>query len=159
LPRTRIEQIQNLIGYKFKNVGLLEKAVIHPSFENNIFGSERFQKLELIGDCFLDLKVSDYIYKNYTEASPFDLHTLRKSLVNNFTFATILFKSGLNDLVETGLKGEYSNFTHHKVSKVYSDLFEAIAGAVVLDSDFCLIKTNDFFLKMLKMMKENSRDC
>ncbi|EOB15391.1 Endoribonuclease Dicer [Nosema bombycis CQ1] len=159
LPRTRIEQIQNLIGYKFKNVGLLEKAVIHPSFENNIFGSERFQKLELIGDCFLDLKVSDYIYKNYTEASPFDLHTLRKSLVNNFTFATILFKSGLNDLVETGLRGEYSNFTHHKVSKVYSDLFEAIAGAVVLDSDFCLIKTNDFFLKMLKMMKENSRDC
>ncbi|KAF9764913.1 Endoribonuclease Dicer like protein 1 [Nosema granulosis] len=159
LSLSKAEKIEHIIGYKFKNIGLLEKAVIHPSYRNNIFGSEKFQKLELVGDCFLDLKVSDYIYKTYTNANPCDLHTFRKSFVNNYTFATILFKSGLSDLIETGLSGKHVDFDKQRVSKVYSDIFEAIAGAVVLDNDFCLEKTNDFFLKMLVLMKENARDC
>lgn len=159
LPPQKAKQIEKIIGYKFKNKGLLEKAVIHPSFKDNIFGSEKFQKLELVGDSFLDLKVSDYIYKAYTEATPYELHTLRKSLVNNHTFAVILFKSGLSDLIETGLNAKPSDFTKQKVSKAYSDIFEAIAGAVLLDNDFCLEKTHDFFLKMLVLMKENARDC
>ncbi|EQB62223.1 dicer-like protein [Vairimorpha apis BRL 01] len=133
--------------------------MIHPSFDNNIFGSERFQKLELIGDCFYDLKVSDYIYKKYTDADPYELHTHRKRLVNNYTFAMILFKTGLVNLAKTGLNETSRDIQNNKLSKCYSDIFESLAGAVVIDSDFSFESSNAFFDRMLTYMKENSRDC
>lgn len=159
LPLKSINLIEDIINYKFKNKGYIEKAMIHPSFDNNIFGSERFQKLELIGDCFYDLKVSDYIYKKYTDADPYELHTHRKRLVNNYTFAMILFKTGLVNLAKTGLNETSRDIQNNKLSKCYSDIFESLAGAVVIDSDFSFESSNAFFDRMLTYMKENSRDC
>ncbi|KAK6090974.1 hypothetical protein P3W45_000219 [Vairimorpha bombi] len=158
-PFNYIGTVEEIIDYKFINKGYLEKAMIHPSYKNNIFGSERFQKLELVGDCFLDLKVSDYIYKKYTEADPCELHTHRKRLVNNFTFAMILFKTGLVDISMTGLDEKTRDATNNKISKCYSDILESLAGAVVLDAGFNLEKTQRFFDRMLIYMEENTHDC
>ncbi|WUR02199.1 dicer-like protein [Vairimorpha necatrix] len=158
LPYQNVQMIEEKINYKFKNKGYLEKAMIHPSFKDNMFGSERFQKLELIGDCFLDLNVSDYIFYKYPEADPEALHTYRKGLVNNNTFARILLNEGLFDLALTGLH-EDTRDKKSKISKCYSDIFESLIGAVVLDSDFDLEKTKQFFSVMLKFMIVNTFEC
>lgn len=159
LPLANILKVEKIINYTFKNKGYIEKAMIHPSYKDNIFGSERFQKLELVGDCFLDLKVSDYIFFKYTDADPETLHTHRKSLVNNHTFAMILFKSGLYDFSFTGLSDQTRDFNNNKVSKCYGDIFEALAGAVILDSEFDFEMTDMFFKTVLKLMTENVYEC
>ena len=60
-----LEQLEKEIGYRFKNKGLLKKALTHTSYayENNIESNE---KLEYLGDSILEFISSKYLYNTYT---------------------------------------------------------------------------------------------
>ena len=75
--------LQNKIGYQFKNPALLNEALTHSSYANehktqHIKYNER---LEFLGDSVLSVVVSDYIYKNCPELPEGELTKLRASLV------------------------------------------------------------------------------
>lgn len=62
-----LEQFQNIIGYKFKDINLLKKAFTHSSYANEKH-MEKYhnnERLEFLGDAVLELVISDFIYKNY----------------------------------------------------------------------------------------------
>jgi dsRNA-specific ribonuclease len=161
-----LRRIEEIIGYTFRNAGWLERAITHPSYSNNVFGTQTFQKLELMGDCTMDICVTRHIYLEYPQLDSSGLHDVRKSLVNNYTFARVLHRTGLMSLCRTGFSDEVLESAHNnlendlgKVSKVFSDLFEAIAGAVIADCDLDLGRFNVFFTKILSSVLDCRYKC
>ena len=75
--------LQNKIGYQFKNPALLNEALTHSSYANE-HKSQHIkynERLEFLGDSVLSIVVSDYIYKNCPELPEGELTKLRASLV------------------------------------------------------------------------------
>ena len=83
---TDISLLEKNLGYTFNNIGLLEKALIHPSFlnEKNVERIYSNQRLEFFGDSVLSLAVSEYIFTNlktFPEGKLTELLTLAVSIV------------------------------------------------------------------------------
>ena len=122
---SNLEQLYDLIGYRFKDPKLLEVALTHISYANES-GEESYERLEFLGDAVLELIVSDYIYK-FTELDAGVLTKLRASLVSSENLYKISTMLG----VMQSVKKSKSLSTFSK--KNTADIFESIVGAVYLD--------------------------
>ncbi|EJW03428.1 hypothetical protein EDEG_02193 [Edhazardia aedis USNM 41457] len=156
LPLNEIKNVEKILSYKFKHRGLIEKALIHPSSHNNILGSVNFNVLELLGDCALDLVVTEKIYHEYSQANPEELHCRRKSMVNNFSLARVLFKTGLCQVMHICFNNDYLNRIAEKltrdgeaVNKAFGDILESVCGAILVDLDFDFYAFRSYVLKHL----------
>ncbi len=79
-----LQQLQNSIGYQFKNKALLQEALTHKSYANemqleNSYGNER---LEFIGDAVLGLIVSHILMDRAKNCSEGKLSNMRAAIVN-----------------------------------------------------------------------------
>jgi len=121
--------IEDKIGYKFKNKSLLFTAFIHSSFanENKVSSNER---LEFLGDSVLEYVVTLKLYNDYS-LSEGELTKFRQKLVSEEPLSFIVEQLGLDCFILKG-KGETKNKFDSKAIK--ADLFEAIIGAINLDS-------------------------
>ncbi len=122
------------LGYRFRDPSLLELALTHRSFcaEHDDVGSN--ERLEFLGDAVLGMAVTGFIYQQYPDLPEGQLAKLRASVVSTETLARLAEGLGLGDFVRLG-KGEELSGGREKVS-ILADAFEAIVGAVFLDSDF-----------------------
>ena len=85
LNKLGVQEIEQIIGYTFREKSFLLEAFTHPSYEENrLTGS--YEKLEFLGDAVLDYIVTCYIY-SHTLADPGTLTDIRASLVCNNMFA------------------------------------------------------------------------
>ena len=72
--------IEKEIGYKFKNINLLETALTHTSYAYEK-KKQSNEKLEFLGDSILEFVSSEYIYKNYPELKEGEMTKVRASVV------------------------------------------------------------------------------
>ena len=62
-----MEVLQNKLGYKFNNVKLLENALNHSSYANEVRGGTTSnERLEFLGDSVLSVIVARYLFENFT---------------------------------------------------------------------------------------------
>ena len=125
--------LQNKIGYQFKNPALLNEALTHSSYANehktqHIKYNER---LEFLGDSVLSIVVSDYIYKNCPELPEGELTKLRASLVCEKSLYEFAKKIDLGKYLVLS-KGERNNGGADRPS-ILSDAFEALIAAIYID--------------------------
>ncbi|MBD5472817.1 MAG: ribonuclease III family protein [Lachnospiraceae bacterium] len=145
--------IQDQIGYNFQNTDLLQQAFIRRSYSKEN-GGENNEILEFIGDKVLDLIVvklltekHGYFISDYEDFNPneeFDefvcskneaeLTELKKKLVQKKTLADRINVLDLADYLIMG-NGDIQSNVNNSLS-VKEDLFEAIIGAVALDSNW-----------------------
>ena len=137
------KQIENKLGYVFKNKALLKTAFIHSSYanENKVECNER---LEYLGDAVLEFVITDKLYSLFN-LSEGELTKYRASLVNETTLAFIVEELDINQFLLKG-KGEKQNTIDSKAIKC--DLFEAVVGAIYLDGGIDSAK--QFILTVLK---------
>lgn len=136
-------EIESVIGYEFKNKYLLQQAFIRKSYSQE-HGGENNEVLEFIGDKILDVKVVELLAYKYGEVNSDDeyesdysegkLTNLKKKLVEKKMLASRIDSLGLIDYLIMG-KGDIEQGVEDSPS-VKEDLFEAIIGAVAIDSDF-----------------------
>lgn len=146
-----LQFIQNQIGYQFKNLDLLEQAFVRRSYAKEN-GGEDNEVLEFIGDKVLDFIVVKLLTENFgyfaSECDDFDegkewnefickykenkLTEIKKKLVEKTTLANCIDMLDLADFLIMG-KGDRKKHVEREAS-VKEDLFEAIIGAVALDS-------------------------
>ena len=105
-----IYEINKIIGYEFKDPNILELALTHKSYSNemvlkDIYGNER---LEFMGDAVLGMVISHLIMDRYENFSEGDLSKKRASLVNKKVLAGILKKLRINRFIILS-KGEQEN--------------------------------------------------
>ncbi len=123
-----LNQIQQSIGYQFKDTSLLQLALTHRSA--NKMHNER---LEFLGDSILSFVIADELYHRFSKQDEGDLSQMRASLVCGQTLAEMGKEFKLGDYLILG-QGELKSGGYRRES-IISDAVEAIIGAVYLDSD------------------------
>lgn len=141
------------LKYSFNNKELLKNALIHKSFgnENRKYKNVNNEKLELLGDTVLALVVTEYLYKNYKTSSEGELAKIKSMAVSEPILANISKKLGIGKYLLLG-KGEELTGGRER-SSILGDAFEAILGAMYLDSGFETAK--EFTLKQIRGFIKN----
>ena len=75
-----MKNVQEKIGYTFKNVNLLETALTHSSYANEC-KKENNERLEFLGDSVLSVIISDYIFRRLPNVDEGWLSKYRATLV------------------------------------------------------------------------------
>ncbi len=136
-----INQAEKIIGYSFRDKGLLTTALTHSSYANE-HGVYSYERLEFLGDALVDFLVGEAFYlfhKGYDEGK---LTALRKKAVCKEALAEAKY---VNELVELMLKGSGLRVN----DKVRSDVFEAVTAAIYLDSG--IEEARSFVLRALDL--------
>jgi ribonuclease-3 len=131
---THMNPLERLIGYKFRNSLLLAEALTHPSlsFERKTFHFDN-QRLEFLGDAVLQLVVTHHLYRLFPAFSEGQMTKLRSRLVSREGLRKHAVALGLGDYLMLG-RGEEANEGRSR-SSTLADSFEALVGAIYLDSD------------------------
>lgn len=131
------KELQNIIGYSFKNEVYLVTALSHSSYINElkVNKTDNYERQEFLGDAVLELSVSKYLFLNYPDMPEGEMTKLRASLVCEPTLAYIARKElDLQSFILLG-KGEENTGGRDRDS-IISDIFEAVIGAIYLDGGF-----------------------
>lgn len=127
------------LGLSFSKLHLLVRALTHSSYTNEHSEvTEDNERLEFLGDAVLDFVVGEWVYQRFPEMPEGDLTKLRSSLVRNERLAEFSRQLDLGAALRLG-RGEKSSGGHGRESLLGST-FEALIGAMYLDSDLEKIK-------------------
>lgn len=161
-----LKEIQNKICYPFNNTDLLQQAFVRRSYSQEN-GGEDNEVLEFIGDKVLDFIIVKLIseeygdfaenYDDYDENEDFNeyvsdyrenkLTEMKRLLVEGKTLAKRIDMLGFSKNLILG-KGDIKNKVYRNDS-VKEDLFEAILGAVALDSNWDIPTLEEVVDRML----------
>ena len=135
-PHELMEELENKIGYRFKNYKLLKQSMTHSSYanEHRINKLTNNERLEFLGDAVLEIITSEYLYKNYPKLHEGDLTKMRASIVCEQTLALSSKEIDLGKYLFLG-KGEELTGGRERNS-IISDAMEALIGALYLDGGF-----------------------
>ena len=125
--------LKDVIKYTFKNENLLNTALTHSSYANEITGdpTNGNERLEFLGDAILDAVVSSFLFNKFPKKEEGDLTKLRAQIVCEKSLGHIGKSTGINDFIRLG-KGEDLGGGRERVS-IIADAVEALIGAVFID--------------------------
>jgi len=134
--KKQLNLLENKIGIKFKNINFLRNSLVHRSYlnEHKDFVSDQNERLEFLGDAVLELVITDYLYRNYSEAEGI-LTNWRSSLVNGESLASISESLGVYDFMYLS-KGEAKDSNKKARQYILANAFEAIVGAIYMDQGY-----------------------
>jgi dsRNA-specific ribonuclease len=147
MDQKSVELIERKIGYIFRNETLLEQAFTRSSYAHEHDDVQDNEVLEFIGDEALDFIVTKELIGSYSRwknevgyyRSPLDqgrLTELKKNCVDSSALSKCIGRLGLVQYLRMG-NGDIAGHVELQQS-VKEDLFEAIVGAVTLDSNWDL---------------------
>ncbi len=141
--QSKLEVCQQQIGYRFKNLALLQSALTHASGATTRLESN--ERLEFLGDAILGMVVCEWLFQAYPEASEGELTKIKSTIVSRQLCGRVAKRLQLDECLIVG-KGVIRNrsFPHSLVS----DVFESIVAAIYLDSDLATVR--DFIQRSLK---------
>lgn len=122
-----LERLQTRLGYHFRDVSLLERALTHRSAHR----SRNNERLEFLGDAYLGQVIAARLFEAFPEASEGQLTRMRARLVRGRTLAELARELELGTYLVLG-GGELKSGGHRRDS-ILADAMEAIIGAIVLD--------------------------
>jgi len=121
------------IDYRFADRQLLEEALTHRSR-----GANNYERLEFLGDSVLNLVVSSRLFELNPGASEGDLSRMRARLVRGESLTEIASGLALGQQLNLG-EGEMKSGGFRRAS-ILADAFEALLGAIFLDSDYAICR-------------------
>lgn len=126
------------IGIEFNNPDLIQEALTHRSYlnENKKYKLNHNERLEFLGDAVLELVVTDYLFKNYSNNQEGEMTSWRAALVNGEMLAKISAELKVDEYVlmskgESGDKGRARQY-------LLANALEAIIGAIYLDQGYAV---------------------
>ncbi len=129
----RPTDLEQAIGYTFRDKDLLKQSMSHSSYanEHRAEGAEDNERLEFLGDAVLEIISSDFLFRTYPMMQEGQLTKLRASLVCEPTLALSAREFDLSSYLLLG-KGEEHTGGRMRDS-IVSDALEALIGAIYLD--------------------------
>lgn len=142
-----MNELQQKLGYQFKNESLLIQALTHRSYS-----AKHNERLEFLGDSVLSLGIAYRLFSLLPSASEGDLSRIRAHLVRESTLYELALELGINQYLRLG-DGEMRSGGKKRPS-ILADALEAVIGAIYLDSGFDA--ANLFIGKVFKTLFEAS---
>jgi len=121
--------LERLLGLSFTDPTLLQEALTHKSA-----GTPNYERLEFLGDAVLELVVTEQIYRLHPTLDEGAMTRMRVALVRRESLAEVAKRLQLGRYLQFG-QGERKSGGMHRAS-ILADSFEALVGAVYLDSGF-----------------------
>src|SRR2546425_3265289 len=85
---SHLDDLQERLGYKFRDLGLLKLSLTHPSVVHEVPGpTPHNQRLEFLGDAVLSLVLTQELYEKFVNVSEGPLTKARAQMVNRRTLA------------------------------------------------------------------------
>src|SRR5947208_3372363 len=127
-----LADLQNEIGYQFKDLALLSQAVTHSSHAHEkSSGSRDNEQLEFLGDAILGFLVSDFLYRAHPSLTEGQLSKLKGFFVSAANLVKYAERIRLGHYLHLG-KGEEKTGGRTKQALLV-DALEAVLGAIYLD--------------------------
>ncbi|MBQ6230107.1 MAG: ribonuclease III [Eubacterium sp.] len=125
-------ELEEKIGYHFKDRSYLDTAFTHKSFTNE-YKKEvlSYERLEFLGDSILEFVSSKILYDKYPDKTEGELTRLRASLVCEYTLSQISQSLDYGRYLYLS-RGENVTGGRER-SSILCDLFESVLGAIYLD--------------------------
>ena len=128
-----IKDLETAIGYRFRNVQLLQNALTHSSYANERWHNSLLsnERLEFLGDSVLGMLVAEYLYKTFPDRPEGELTRMRADMVCEHTLATVANRIGLGDHLLLG-HGE-ERLGGRSRESILADATESVIAACFLD--------------------------
>jgi len=131
--RDEFETLQQAIGYRFRDRGLVEHAMTHTSRANeDVSGGVRDnESFEFLGDAVLGFVIADVLFNEFPESDEGQKSKLKAMLVSTTTLARQAERLSLGDHLLLG-RGEEKSGGRQKQA-LLADGYEALIAAIYLD--------------------------
>ena len=128
-----IKDLEVAIGYRFKNITLLQNALTHSSYANEHWHDSlrSNERLEFLGDSILGMVVAEHLYKNFPNRPEGELTRMRADMVCETSLARIAEQVDLGKHLLLG-NGEEQGGGRNRPS-ILADAVESVIAASFLD--------------------------
>ena len=128
------EEIEHILGYRFKDKAFIKEALTHKSFAGEHRGIRHNERLEFLGDSILGAIVADYIYNQCPHDEEGVLSKIKSNLVSRRNLYLWGKELQLGTFIYLG-HGELATGGRERDS-IISNAVEAVIGAVYLDGGY-----------------------
>ena len=142
------KKVEQTIGYNFKNIYLLKRALTHKSFDN----SYNNEKLEFLGDRVLGLVISKKLIEKFPDEKEGIIDKKFANLVNKKTCYEVAKKINIQRFMYLA---ESQKSLSRSIDRMTGDCVEALIGAIFLDSG--IKDADEYILKLWKKYIDNSK--
>ena len=128
-----IKDLETAIGYRFRNITLLQNALAHSSYANERWHDslKSNERLEFLGDSILGMVVAEHLYRNYPDRPEGELTRMRADMVCENALAAI---AGRIELGQHLLLGHGEEQTGGRTrNSILADAVESVIAACFLD--------------------------
>jgi ribonuclease-3 len=152
MEESNLGQLEELLGYQFKDQSLISMAMTHSSLADN--RSDSNERLEFFGDAILDLVICETLFERFPDYQEGDLTKIKSMLVSRKTCSKVAM--GL-DFARFAKVGKGMEKTSAMAGSISAGIFEAVVAAIYLDGGHTAAR--DFILKLFNPLieKSNSR--
>lgn len=126
--RRGLRELAERLGHRFDDLALLDRALTHASTANA--GMKSYERLEFLGDSFLNFAVADRLYRADTEVAEGELTETRARIVSRSPLAAVGRRL---DLANHLLSGKGLRESERYSERILADLVEAVIGAILID--------------------------
>lgn len=155
-----IKDLETAIGYRFRNITLLQNALAHSSYANERWHNSLMsnERLEFLGDSILGMLVADHLYRNFPDRPEGELTRMRADMVCERALAQIAQRIGLGEHLLLG-KGEEQSGGRSRDS-ILADAVESVIAACYLDGGMDAAKqfVQKFVLEQMSIAPVNNKD-
>lgn len=146
-------QLQEKIGYRFRDPDLLLRAVTHSSYANETGAKNHHllcnERLEFLGDAVLSVLTGEYLYHRFPNGTEGDLTRIRAAAVCEGALASYAEKIGLREYLRLGRGVLNSGGANNPA--LFADAFEALLAAIYLDAgENGLTRVREFLLPFIQ---------
>ena len=129
-------KLEKALGYTYQDKTLLQMALSHSSYANEIFKDNlhSYERLEFLGDSILGFVTADYLYRTFPTKHEGELTRIRAELVCEKNLSEIAERLNLGDYLLLG-HGEQQGGGRHR-SGTLCDVMESLIAAAYLDGGF-----------------------
>jgi ribonuclease-3 len=126
--RRSLLELQRRLGHRFDDLSLLDRALTHASTGNE--GRKSYERLEFLGDAFLNFASADWLYRSHPEIAEGALTETRTRIVSRDPLAAVGRRLALHDQL---LSGKGLREAERCSDRILADLVEAVIGAILID--------------------------
>ena len=155
-----IKDLETAIGYRFRNIQLLQNALTHSSYANERWHNSLLsnERLEFLGDSVLGMLVAEYLFKTFSDRPEGELTRMRADMVCEHTLATVANKIGLGEHLLLG-HGE-ERLGGRSRESILADATESVIAACFLDGGLAAAEqfVKKYILVEVPMSRPNNMD-
>ena len=155
-----IKDLETAIGYRFRDIQLLQNALTHSSYANERWHNSLLsnERLEFLGDSVLGMLVAEYLYAAFPQRPEGELTRMRADMVCERTLAAVANRIGLGEHLLLG-HGE-DRLGGRNRDSILADAVESVIAACFLDGGMEAAKVfvQKFILVEVPVKKLNNAD-